>query len=246
METAVNREVDLLDRLERIETFDSDVDAARSTLVAALESADEEMHEEVYAALRGWTGRALRSSLSGADLRAWHGLLEGVAARMGEVEWRVRVDVLVELLYERAGMAENRTREAVTKRRHAPEILLLLASQPAGAIDRTALVDRLGLGQANLTRVCNLLADAGLVRRHVDGRNVRFEITATGLAAAYASPRVMASLPTSIVANDVGPWSVWEELRSPQVAATTTPSVSSWENADVGDEEFEYVWKEAA
>ncbi len=242
MENLVDRLPDLMERLEMIETGDYDVDAARSTINDALASSDDDIPEEIYAALRGWTGRALRSSLSSADLRSWYGLIETVSALMApDAGWSTRIEVLGELVYERAGMAESRTAEQVSRRRHAPDILRLLAEQPNRALARAEIVDRLGLGQANLTRVCGILADAGLVRRSVEGRNVSFEITATGISCAMRS---------ASMASVIDPVPSFDALVSAWARAASTPAkssrnkvvvpVSEWEGHEPANDDFEY------
>lgn len=140
----------------------------------------------VYSALRGWTGRALRGSASSANFREWYNLVRAVGAQLGsdDSEWSVRFTVLAELIYERAGMAETMTPEMVLSRRHARALLAALAASEWHQLARDELGKRLGLEQANLTRVCTMLVDAGLVSRHADGRAVSLILTSAGAAVA--------------------------------------------------------------
>ena len=182
-----DEKIDLLASLEGIETGALDVAEARTLLQAVLKAqTDEDSASEVFSSLRSWTGRMLRSSMIGEDLRAWHALFKAVAAqfRGGLGDYSVRINVLADLIYERVGMAETRSADDVLSRRHVRAVLATIGSAKLGRVDRVALGQELGIEQANLARVLTMMADAGLVARFVEGKTVRFELTALG--ATYA------------------------------------------------------------
>lgn len=208
--------MDLEVELERLEAGELMLDEAFALIGVAREDGGEPTAHQWYRALRGWTGRALRNSYSGQELRGWHELIETVAAAVQfEGDWSVRLDVLKELVFERVGMIENRAPSEIIQRRHVAALLRALADATAGTLPRKTLMTMLDLQQANLTRVCNLLVDAGLVRRQSEGPNASFEITLIGLraladAAAQSANNEIAELAAaSEVSPDVvaSPWS---------------------------------------
>lgn len=187
MATTVESNVDAIGRLSQLEVGDLDVKTARELMVELFTSRpDAAVAAEVYASCRTWVGRMLRSSMGGDELRAWYNLLKGTSAQFGGdlAEWAIRINVLGELVFERVGMAETRDQEAVLSRRHARAILNELLAATGWRMGRADLLARLGLEQANLTRVCTMLMDAGLISRSEEGRTVSFALTASGVARA--------------------------------------------------------------
>ncbi len=65
------------------------------------------------------------------------------------------------------------------------EVLDFLASK-GGQANRSAIGAQLSLGQANLTRVLNLLLAAGLIERTTLGKEAVFSLSRTGLDAQRA------------------------------------------------------------
>lgn len=207
--------MDLEVELERLESGELMLNEAFA-LIGSGESAAEPVAHQWYRALRGWTGRALGNAYSAEELRGWHELIETVAAGLQfEGDWSVRLDVLKELVFERVGMLENRAPSEIVQRRHATPLLRALADAASGTLPRKSLMTMLDLQQANLTRVCNMLVDSGMVRRHSEGPSASFEITVVGLraladaAARSANRQISEIVAASEVRPDVGasPWS---------------------------------------
>ena len=222
--------------LERIETGDVDVTEARTLLQRALaKRRDDDAASEVFSSLRSWTGRMLRSSASGDDLRAWHALFKATAAQFrGPLrDWCLRIDVLADLVHERVGMAEARAPADVLDRRHVRRILELVVAAPNGRIDRAQLGRLLGLEQANLTRVCTLMLDAGLIVRREEGRSVYFEPTATGTALARRAGRAS----NNAVAGAHAGQDVWRVPEAGEIRVAERPSADAsaeeWSRHDV-------------
>jgi predicted transcriptional regulator len=217
-----------LSKLALLETGELDVRAARKLVAEILAvRTDADAGADIYASFRTWVGRLLRSSAGGDDLRAWYNLLKATGAQFrGELsEWSVRLGVLGELVFERVAMAETRDQDQVLSRRHTRAILNELLAAPGWRMGRAELRTRLGLEQANLTRVCTMLMDAGLVSRAEDGRSVSFALTADG--AARARPRVEADPAAALAERQGTEWEVAIETQ------TTSPSpMDEWARFD--------------
>ena len=187
MATTVEANADALSRLARLEVGGLDAKAARQLVAEILASrTDSEVAGEIYASFRAWVGRILRNSAAGDDLRAWYNVLKSVGAQFrGDLEeWAIRLSVLGELLFERAGMADSTDQDAILSRRHTRAIINELFAAAGGRLARADQRTQLGLEQANLTRVCTMLMDAGLIARIEEGRSVSFALTAAGAARA--------------------------------------------------------------
>jgi len=208
--------------LERLEMGELDATDARTVLRTLVASKGLDAAPAAYASLRSWTGRLLRSSAGSEELRCWYNLIRATAAQFrGErAEFGVRIGVLGELVYERAGMVETRRPSEVLKRRHVPALLAELAAS-AGALGRSELGKRLALEQANLTRVCTMLLDAGLVTRREEGRSVIFELTASGAAFARAAD-VRTARPTAPPASEEAEeWTAPEQIEVAEDGSTS-------------------------
>ena len=236
----------LLEALRRLETGDCDVSEAR-TIMKEITSThrDVEGASEVFASLRSWIGRLLRSSAGGQELREWHSLMKATAAQFrGDLqEWSIRINVLSDLVYERAGMAETRSAVEVLERRHARRLLNAIAGTgSAGRVERAELGRVLQLEQANLTRVCTMLLDAGLVARHEAGRTVSFELTATG--AMHARPVEERSDEISDAAPVDG--DVWRGMEGEMIDVVGRPATEEPAAGWSHYREPETVWKDVA
>lgn len=222
MTTRSKLEASLTMDLERLEMGELDAAEARTVLRALVNSKGLDAAPEAYASLRSWTGRLLRGSAGSEELRGWYNLIRATAAQFqGErAEFGVRIGVLGELIYERTGMVETRRPSEVLKRRHVPAVLAELAAS-AGALGRSELGKRLALEQANLTRVCTMLLDAGLVTRREEGRSVTFELTASGTALArVADARTVRS--TAIAASErTEDWTAPEQIEVAKDGSTS-------------------------
>jgi DNA-binding MarR family transcriptional regulator len=224
METKMDltkREADSSMDLERLESGELDVAQARLLLRALVGSMGHAAAAEAYASLRSWTGRLLRGSPGSEELRAWYNLIRATAAQFrGEkAEFGLRIGVLGELVYERVGMAETRRPSDVLKRRHVRAVLAELAAS-SGTLARSELGRRLALEQANLTRVCTMLIDAGLVTRREEGRSVFFELTAHGAALTKAADARTAHPAPIATPEDAEEWTAPKQIEVAGDAST--------------------------
>lgn len=225
MATKLTSLADILPALESLETGEIDAREARALLRRVLEiGRDDAIASDVFAALRSWTGRMLRTNIAGDDLREWYSLFRAVGAQFrGPLsDWSIRIEVLSQLVYERIGIAETRDVTEVLSRKHARALLGELATSADGRLGRAELLERLGLEQANLTRVSTLLLDAGLMTRVEEGRNVSFELSSAGRSHARTehAPSVISAQEQSF---DAGSWVMTEET-----AQKPDASIASW------------------
>ncbi|WP_420607343.1 hypothetical protein [Novosphingopyxis sp.] len=156
---------------------------ARKALSDLLQSGPKgEIGEHIFEALRIATGRILRDRIASADLRAWHSLVDAVSAQFDEVNkaWGPRIEVLAELLNDRVGLVEARPVEQVVRRLHVSELLEEMSRTDGAPIERRALRERLGLEEANLSRVLTLMLDSGLIERHSLGKSASFSLASEG------------------------------------------------------------------
>lgn len=158
---------------------------AKAVLRELAEGAPTLMWQKAYLALRSWTWKALDGRRRDAELREWFDLLhtlEAVAARKESI-LASRFAVLHELVAESIAASRKQTVEHAFERRHVARILALMGSRRDAWLDRSAVGEALGLEQANLTRVLNLMVGAGLLERGVTGRNALFRPTRLGIEA---------------------------------------------------------------
>lgn len=143
---------------------------------------DQEIAGDLYDSLRVLTGRILRDKSDSENLRAWYSLIDAVSAQFDELEdpWAARIEVLAELLSDRLGMLESRPAHEVLQRRHVPDLLELLDRHTGELVRRNELRDRLGLAEANLSRILTLLVDTGLIERSKQGKEALFSICSLG------------------------------------------------------------------
>ena len=215
-------EANLIADLERLEMGELDAAQARTVMLKLVDSKAPDAAAQAYASLRSWTGRLLRGAAGSGELRAWYNLIRAVAAqfRAESGEFGVRIGVLGELVYERTGMVETRRPSDVLKRRHVAAVLAALAAS-AGSSGRSELRKLLGLEQANLTRVCTMLLDAGLVIRREEGRNVTFELTASGASLAAAADARFVRTKSATALEEAADWTAPEQIEISDEGSTS-------------------------
>ena len=159
---------------------------ARVALSKAFGDKDPKAAGRAYAVLRAWVWKALDGRRRDAELREWFDVLKRAAAflRTRDVALAERVAVLHELIHESIVVAERLPMKAVLQRRHVRDVLAMLVLAPVGRLDRAEVGRRLGLKQGNLTRVLNMVTEAGLAERTVHGKQAEFQLTRAGLDAA--------------------------------------------------------------
>lgn len=171
--------------LRAIATGDVDIRAARAAIRSAM-SAGNEMIDAVYAAIRETTFRIVSSRQNDRELAAWYDLSTHAAtlarrAERGDVS--ERLVGFSELIAQTGRFADRQPVEEVLARRHVSELVAAIAAH-GGEAPRAAIVDRVGLAEANLSRVLGILSAHGLVSRRRDGKEVHLELTEAGRLAA--------------------------------------------------------------
>lgn len=158
---------------------------ARAALSKALRDGDPRTTQQAYAAVRAWVWKALDGRRRDPELREWFDVLKRVAAflRTKDAALAERVVALHELVHESIAVSERLPVESVLKRRHVRDVLKMLASAPGGRVDRAGIGSGLGLKQGNLTRVLNMVTEAGLAERAAHGKQAEFQLTRAGEAA---------------------------------------------------------------
>jgi hypothetical protein len=159
---------------------------ARAALSKAFGGEDPKAAGRAYTALRAWVWKALDGRRRDAELREWFDVLKRAAAflRTRDVALAERVAALHELIHESIVVSERLPMRAVLQRRHVRDVLAMLVVAPGGRLDRAEVGRRLGLKQGNLTRVLNMVTEAGLAERTVHGKQAEFQLTRAGLDAA--------------------------------------------------------------
>jgi predicted transcriptional regulator len=158
---------------------------ARETLLAVLGQPSPELLQDAYLALRAFAWKALDQRRRDPELREWDDLLCAAATLMaqhGQPALAERLTALHELLSESVAVSETLAAQDITRRQHVAEVLDILASK-GGQANRSAIGAQLSLGQANLTRVLNLMSTAGLVERTTLGKEAVFRLSRSGLDA---------------------------------------------------------------
>jgi DNA-binding MarR family transcriptional regulator len=168
--------------LNGIASADASPAQAREVLLSIFGQPTPDLLRDVYLALRAWVWKALDQRRRDSDLRAWNdslGAASTLMAQHGQPSLGERITALHELLSESIGVGETLGAVDVTQRQHVAEVLDFLAAS-GGQANRSAIGERLGLGQANLTRVLNLMSMAGLVERSRLGKEAIFALSRAG------------------------------------------------------------------
>ena len=161
---------------------------ARETLLAVLGQPSDELLQDAYLALRAFAWKALDQRRRDPELQEWDDLLCAAATLMaqhGQPALAERLTALHELLSESVAVSETLAAQDITRRQHVAEVLDFLASN-GGQANRSAIGAHLSLGQANLTRVLNLMSAAGLIERTTLGKEAVFSLSRRGLDAQHA------------------------------------------------------------
>lgn len=171
--------------LNDIARGDADPTQARALVADMLERASRETLLDLYHALRAWVWKALDQRRRGPELRDWHDIIASSATVTGgsDPSLGAKLDSLQELLSESIAVSAKHETFDVTRRQHVAKALEFLAVH-GGAADRERIGAHLGLAQANLTRVLNLMLTAGLLERSACGKRASFRLTRRGVEAA--------------------------------------------------------------
>ena len=175
------------------ETTLSDIAAGEATPEQALAVLSEVLRrgeptaaQQAYVSLRAWVWKALNARRRDPELRAWFDVLRRMAAflKTRDAALAERVATLHELVQESIAVAERLPVDDVIRKRHVKDIIAMLIAAPGERLDRAVIGERTGLKQGNLTRVLNMVADAGLAERTAHGKHAEFQLTRGGRAAA--------------------------------------------------------------
>jgi DNA-binding MarR family transcriptional regulator len=156
---------------------------AREALLAVFGQPSVELLQDAYLALRAWVWKALDQRRRDPELREWDDLICAAASLMAQRDHSAlaeRLTALHELLAESIAVGEALAAHDVTRRQHVAEVLDFLVNHD-GQANRAAIGAQLSLGQANLTRVLNLLMAAGLIERTTLGKEAVFSLSRTGV-----------------------------------------------------------------
>ncbi len=178
------------DGLNTIARAEASPARAREALLAVFGRPSPELLQDAYLALRAWAWKALDQRRRGPELREWGDILRAAAslmARHGQPALAERLTALHELVDESIAVGETLAAHDITRRQHVAEVLDFLAGN-GGQATRGAIGARTSLGQADLTRVLNLMAAAGLVERSMPGGEAVFRLSRTGLEVLCAGP----------------------------------------------------------
>lgn len=160
----------------------------------------------LYAALRDLTWGLVASRGAAPDIPEWYDVVRHAAAlsgRRGHGEVAIRLRTLAELLAQTGRFAERQPSDEILRRSHVADLLRCLDGE--AWTPRAELADRVGLADANLSRVLKLLLVEGLITRSASGRAAKFQLTPSGAEAARRAG-VAASRP----APDPDAW--WDDI----------------------------------
>lgn len=171
-----------LSSLDKIATGEISISAATELLRQNLDQLSEKKAKKVYTVLRAWVWKALNERRRDNELRQWHSLISHASACMEDefVHHAVRIQVLHELVYESISAKQVYSHDDLVGRSHVKEILIYIYEGPDHSIERRKLVERLGLKDANLSRVLAMMLNAGLVERSARGKHAIFSLTSSG------------------------------------------------------------------
>jgi len=156
---------------------------AREAIGAAFREGSPQAAQRVYTVLRAWVWKALNGRRRDPELREWFDILKRTGAYLSSdhKSQAERLQVLNELIYESISASEIQTPSEALKRQHVKHILIMLFNAQNKQIERSEIGTQLRLGQANLTRVLNLMASSGLVERVKFGKQAIFQLTTLGV-----------------------------------------------------------------
>ena len=168
---------------------------ARSALGAAMTELTPEIAQRIYSVLRAWVWKAVDGRRRDGELRDWFDVLRRTRAQLeGDYVLQAeRLRVLHDLVRDSIDAADVLSPEEVMKRSHVRNILKLLSSDLTEQVDRALIGAKLGLKQANLTRVLNMMSSAGLIERATYGKQALYQLTPLGVKAARSLHKIAPS-----------------------------------------------------
>lgn len=222
--TTERTEAERIAELESGELTSGDARALIAEILA--EDRGDRTAIRLYEALRAWLGVSLRDRNASGNLREWYPIVEAVAAQFDDLMpvWAARFEVLSDLLRDRIALDEARPATEILRRRHVPELLNLLARSAGFAMARVDIMNELGLGQANLSRVLRLARDAGLLDRETSGKEAEFALSGLGLSLLAKTSDAEMLIPDYVL-FDAEPW---EEASLDMATKSDEPSIGEY------------------
>ena len=149
---------------------------------------DTKTAERLCDSLRVWTWKAIDRRRRDAALREWVDVLNRTESFIADrfEHLAIRVQVLTDLLHDTLAATEVAEGADLLHRKHVPTIIdTLSAAASAGKwVERSVLMQAIGLKPANATRLMSLLVDVGWVEQIPHGREISYRLSAEGLGRA--------------------------------------------------------------
>ena len=167
--------------LNRIQAGDATPSEARKAIRALLAEATPERSALLYAALRGWTWKALMARRLDNDLSEWFSVLRSTSAQLGrlDAEHSHYVLSLSHLIDDTLRYAASSARTNILSRSHVGEILELVRRNN-GRCERVKIEAEAGLSSSRLSQLLTELTVEGFLSREVDGKRAIFILTDAG------------------------------------------------------------------
>ncbi len=127
-----------------------------------------------------WTRLTTRDF--GPDLEDWHEVFkqaEALSRSEGADGAAERIAAFAALTAQSVRFADAQPVDKILQRKHVVELLEELSRSNA-PVPRARIADKLGLVDANLSRILAILASAGLIKRQRDGKEALFALTEFG------------------------------------------------------------------
>lgn len=189
--------------LEAITTASMPPADAFAKLREYLMTSDSEIGvEKTYDALRGLVWNVVSSRDGGDHLNGWTDVVLRVRQLLRTKSSRIaeRFTVLADLLDQSFRFAKLHPSDELLSRKHIRTVLEVLLAHH-GTATRATIAERIGLRDANMSRVLSNLASAGWISRRPDGREIVVSLTEEGKAQARTA------LPKAAVAAAASPFS---------------------------------------
>jgi DNA-binding MarR family transcriptional regulator/signal transduction histidine kinase len=145
--------------------------------------------EDTYEAVLDLVWNLVAGRERGPSLDLWGDFVLKVRQlfRSRDTSLAERFTSLADMLEQSARFADVHSAEAVRERKHDPAVLQLLYGR-SRPVERSYLIEKLEIGESNLSRVLLNLVSAGLIAKSTKGREVFLELTPEGRAAAAKIP----------------------------------------------------------
>ncbi|PYE96608.1 hypothetical protein C8J35_1066 [Rhizobium sp. PP-F2F-G38] len=168
---------------------------------------DDSVVERIYTVLKAWAWRAIHDRRRDDELRDWFGVMRVTSKFLALEKYdeaSVMLKAISEMVEESIAVADDTANDQIFERAHMSEALERIREEGESSLERQQLGKALGLKESNLTRVMNVLSNAGLVEGRRVGKTVVYRLTPEGKArppAARCSPSQPGLAPVETVAE---------------------------------------------